>query len=89
MRNAWMLKYSLKFTGETFPDGVFLTRDLTKEDRATEKANYLQRKQQKNVAGRNPENDVTDVSREEQTDSASASTGNQTSPQGEGESNGT
>ena len=88
-----MLKYSVRYSGSMYPDGVFLTRDLTKEDRATEKAKYLLRKQQKNATGGNPGNTAPTTaaaaSVEVQGNSPVMGAGDQTHPHGVGEIEGT
>ena len=90
---SWMLKYSVRYSGSEYPDGVFLTRDLTKEDRATEKAKYLLRKQQKNTTGGNPDNTASTTAAAAnmgvQGNSLAAGAGDQTHPHGVGEVEGT
>ena len=90
IRRAWMLKFSIRYSGTEYPDGVFLSRDLTKEDRETEKENYLQRKQQNNAAGRNPgiaapDTTLTATNDEVQENSSAALAGDRTHPHGVGE----
>ena len=56
MSCAWMLRHSIAYSSPNYPEGIFLNRDLTKEDRVIEKNLYMQRKQQRIAArGNNPD----------------------------------
>ena len=46
-----MLKYSLVYCGPQFPQGVSLARDLTKDERETERTKYLNKRQQNSATG--------------------------------------
>ena len=47
---AWMLRHSIAYSSPNYPEGIFLNRDLTKDDRVIEKNLYMQRKQQRIAA---------------------------------------
>ena len=54
-----MLRHSIFYSRPNYPEGIFLNRDLTKEDRTIEKNMYMQRKQQRIAArGNNNRNDT-------------------------------
>ena len=54
IKNAWLLKFSIRYSNPDYPEGIFLSRDLTKEDRAIERTQYILRKQQRNMSTNNP-----------------------------------
>ena len=53
IKNAWMLKFSIRYSDPEYPEGIFLSRDLTKEDRAIERTQYILRKQQRSISTNN------------------------------------
>ena len=59
INSAWMLRHSIFYSRPNYPEGIFLNRDLTKEDRIVEKNMYMQRKQQRIAARGNNNNDTS------------------------------
>ena len=80
-----MLKYSTGFCG------IGLSRDLTKDDRTAEKANYMQTRQYSRLTGANavPVARATRVGNKAQANVQVAQTTDQSPPNGEGEPEGT